>query len=560
MLSFGKYEIVEQIGQGGYGKVFKGWDPVLKRHVAIKTCAWDDPDLRRRFVREAELAAGLRHPHIVTVHDFGDEGGEPYLVQEFLDGEDLDDLVEGGEPLDVATKLSYLRQIGSGLGYAHERGVVHRDVKPSNIRVGRGGHISIMDFGIAKLVGSESRLTKTGIPIGTIRYMSPEQVEGGDVDGRSDVFSFGILAYELLSGSPPFDGDTIGNIFYKIVHVEPPHLGAVWPESPAGLEGLVHRCLEKDPAARYQTFAEVLDELDAVARRVGPAQRSRGRRGAAGGGRARAMRPYIGLVAAAAAVAVFGILNLARSSRSSPVDFGQPDSGSAPSAAVTDTGGAADAPAGTDPGVTTVSEEGGEAELASERANRPLSEGDEAGAGAISGGSAVRSGAGAGATATPADPEADAPARPLSGVLVLVYGDDPALARAAEDIILSGLSESGHEVSDAAGAQMRGAVGGGDFGSLGREAGAALVVSAELTSDAVPSVGGMYSGSALLSVRAYDVAAGRLILSESFGVGAGGIPGKLAGTPDAARSEAVSQAGHQAAARLRRDLPRGGAP
>ncbi len=586
MTTFGKYEVVEQIGQGGFGKVYKGWDPVLKRHVAIKTCTFDDAALRRRFVREAEVAGGLRHPNIVTVHDFGEENGEPYLVQEFLEGEDLDQLIERGGPRDPGTKFSYLRQIAAGLGYAHEHGVVHRDVKPSNIRVGPEGHVSIMDFGIAKLLGSESRLTQltqTGMPIGTVGYMSPEQVEGGDVDRRSDIFSFGVLVYELFAGRLPFDGNTVPSVFYQIVHLVPPRLDEILPGTPPGLSELIDRCLAKAPDARYQSFPELLEELDAVARRA-EAKRGRGRRRARGAAaanrpsRRNSMRAYLGLIVAAAAVAVFGILNLVRSSRSSPIEFDEPDTSALPqtASALPQTANAEDEAGDADgSGPTQLSDASRPPTTVGQP---PRTEEDASVSGADpsrpeagpSGSGASPSGSGASPSKpevnTPAsgavaagDSPADPPARALHGVLVLVFGDDPALSSETEDVILSTLSDAGFEVSDETGGHMRGAVAGTDLGSLGREAGVAILVSGELRTDAVASVGGMYTGSALLSVRAYDVSAGRLILSETFRVGAGNVPGKLGGTPDAARSEAVSQVGHQAAARLRRDLPRGGA-
>src|ERR1041385_5169326 len=175
MTTFGKYQVLESIGEGGFGRVFRGYDPVLKRKVAIKTCSLHEATMRERFAREAEIAANLRHPNIVTVYDFGEQDGEPYIVQEYLDGEDLDRKLKRDEPIGVRTAVGWLRQIGEGLQFAHARGVVHRDVKPGNLRVLPDGQIRIMDFGIAKLLQSERQLTQSGCSLGTVGYLAPEQ-------------------------------------------------------------------------------------------------------------------------------------------------------------------------------------------------------------------------------------------------------------------------------------------------------------------------------------------------------------------------------------------------
>lgn len=574
-----RYELIEGIGEGGFGVVYKGWDPVLKRHVAIKTCTWDDPDFRQRFVQEAEIAARLQHPNIVTVHDFGEHEGEPYLVQEFLEGEDLDDLIERGEAGDLRTRLSYLRQVAAGLGHAHAHGIVHRDVKPSNVRVGADGSVHIMDFGIAKLLGAERGLTQTGVSVGTAGYMSPEQLEGLEVDARADIFSFGVLAYELVGGERPFRGDTVSSLFYQIVHQEPAPLRELAPDCPPELARLIHRCLEKDPTARYADFAAVIADLDAAARASeGPGTVGSGARAAemgnvgptrvvrAGAGespmeepsRRSVRRAYIGLGLAAAAVAVFGILNLSRSSLSDPIDpaergfdleeqaFAEAETLGAPPRRGTE---------GLDPDEAEAVGPGDEPTRERGVGGEDAAGGEEAMAGAEDPGGVE----GEGERPDPPPPEAAIDASSLSGVLVLVYGEVPAEYRTVENVILSRLAEAGYEVLDEAGAEIRTRVvgSGSELERLGRAAGAAVVVVGELRSDAVASVGGMFTGSASLALRAYAVDGGRLILSESFRVGTGGVPGELGATPESARSEAASRVGHRAVAALRRALARG---
>jgi len=261
---FGKYEVVELIGRGGFGQVFKGLDPDLKRPVAIKTCSLEQEGMRERFFKEAEIAARLQHPNITTVYDFGKVDGEPYMVQEYLPGEDLDQMIKRRDPITLGDKLRILLQIADGLRYAHSRGVVHRDVKPANIRVLGDGQVRIMDFGIAKLMEETQRLTQTGMTIGTAGFLSPEQLLGLEVDGRSDIFSFGVLAYELVTYVTPFKADSISALFYAIAYVDPLPVGEVWAECPPALAACLARCLEKDRDTRYQDFSEVMEELRTV--------------------------------------------------------------------------------------------------------------------------------------------------------------------------------------------------------------------------------------------------------------------------------------------------------
>jgi predicted Ser/Thr protein kinase len=260
----GKYEILDKIGEGGFGVVYKGRDPFIKRLVAVKTCSSENQQIQQRFFREAEIAGNLHHANVVTIHDFGIEGETPYLVQEFLTGEDLDVVIKAAfDSLTLPTKVRYLRGIAEGLRYAHSQGVIHRDIKPSNIRVLENGRVKVMDFGIAKLKDQESQLTQTGMALGTVAYMSPEQLRGEKIDHRVDIFSYGVLAYELLAGHRPFRAETVSTLFYQLLHEPPPPFDL--PYLPTELIAVVDRCLSKSVEERYQSFDEVIAALDQVA-------------------------------------------------------------------------------------------------------------------------------------------------------------------------------------------------------------------------------------------------------------------------------------------------------
>ncbi len=267
MQTLDKYQVLEKIGVGGFGVVYKAYDPFIKRAVAIKTCTSEDTETRERFMREAEIAGNLHHRNIVTVYDFGFQDGVPYLVQEYLSGEDLDRKIKRREFLSLPEKLLYLVQIVRGLQYAHSRGVVHRDIKPANIRILEDDTAKIMDFGIAKLAQHEQALTQAGITLGTAAYLAPEQIRGGAFDARTDLFSFGILAYELFALERPFQGAEISAVFYKILNEPAPALRDKSPDCPEELERIVQRCLEKEPAQRYPGCAELLADIEALAHR-----------------------------------------------------------------------------------------------------------------------------------------------------------------------------------------------------------------------------------------------------------------------------------------------------
>ena len=261
----GKYEILEKVGVGGFGTVYKGRDPFIKRTVAIKTCQSDEDELRKRFFREAEYAGNLHHRNITTIYDFGlTEEGLPFIVQEFLTGEDLDRKIKRRDDLPLAFKVRVLADICDGLHYAHASGIVHRDVKPSNIRILEDGTVKIMDFGIAKSMVSESTLTQTGITLGTASYLAPEQIRGEPVDARTDIFSLGVLAFELLGYARPFTGDHISTVLYKIMNEPPPSLAELDPGLPLELVRIVGRSLEKDRSARFASCAEMAESLRRV--------------------------------------------------------------------------------------------------------------------------------------------------------------------------------------------------------------------------------------------------------------------------------------------------------
>ena len=262
MERIGKYEVLEKIGSGGFAIVYKGFDPFLKRAVAIKVCYSRDEETRQRFFREAEIAGNLVHRNITTIFDFGLHDQMPYLVEEYLPGEDLAHMVRRKEPHHLEQKLDFLMQITSGLEFAHQQGVIHRDIKPSNIRVVEGTVLKIMDFGTAKLANVESHLTQTGMTLGTVAYLSPERLLGKPSGTNSDIFSLGVLAFELFSFRRPFSGRNIPHLIDQVLNAAPVSLADVWDECPPRLDDLVHRCLAKDPSERYSDCNEILRDLD----------------------------------------------------------------------------------------------------------------------------------------------------------------------------------------------------------------------------------------------------------------------------------------------------------
>jgi serine/threonine-protein kinase len=247
----GRYRILGLVGQGAMGRVYRGHDDSLERDVAVKVMSLGpvDADTRARFEREAKAAARLQHPNIVTIYELGEHEGSPFMALELLEGIDLQRAIEGGLRPDPKVTLPIVLQVLAGLGHAHEAGIVHRDVKPSNVFLARGRPAKIMDFGVARLAGGA---TTAGLVVGTPNYMSPEQVSAGEVDGRSDLFSAGLILYELVTGEKAYRGDTVVSLLYKIVH-EQPDLGLI-PKGPQWekLNRVLARSLAKDPDGRYR--------------------------------------------------------------------------------------------------------------------------------------------------------------------------------------------------------------------------------------------------------------------------------------------------------------------
>lgn len=273
----GRYLVQSRLGRGGMATVYRAHDPTIGRDVAIKflhASLAEDEDCKTRFLREARAAGGLSHPNIVVVHDVGEIEGRPYMAMELIDGKPLDEVVERTEVLPLRDAVVMGVQLARALGYAHERGIVHRDIKPGNIMVLKDRKsVKVTDFGIAHIDEGAQQRTQVGALLGTPQYMSPEQARGDKVDGRSDLFSAGIVLYQMVTGSRPFRGDNPVATITKIVNDPHPPVTQGRPEAPASLRRVIDRCLAKNPAQRYQSGNElaeallkVLAELDEAAR------------------------------------------------------------------------------------------------------------------------------------------------------------------------------------------------------------------------------------------------------------------------------------------------------
>ncbi len=261
-----KYELVEPIGRGGMGAIFKAYDPVLDRLVALKMISSDTAvpgDLRARFLREAQACALLSHPNIVTVYAMGEDKGQPFIVMELLEGEDLKGIIARRAGLALEDKLAIMAQVCAGLAYAHRMGIVHRDIKPSNIFLTHSGWAKILDFGIAQMAGAESVLTRAGSVMGSLRYASPEQLRGR-VDHRSDMFSVGSVFYELLSTRPAFSGDDPMQFLDRLCTEDPPALDQLDPRIPPALAAVIARAMRKEPAERFPDLDRMRLELETV--------------------------------------------------------------------------------------------------------------------------------------------------------------------------------------------------------------------------------------------------------------------------------------------------------
>ncbi|HWZ41927.1 MAG TPA: serine/threonine-protein kinase [Candidatus Saccharimonadales bacterium] len=260
----GRYEVIGELGRGAMGVVYKAQDPNIGRVVALKTMrldthGLDTEDMLRRFRNEARAAGLLNHPNIVTIYDAGEQDGIFYIAMEFIEGTTLHSILTEQRVLPPEEVIKIARQIGKGLDYAHASGIIHRDIKPANIMITATGIAKIMDFGIAKAGGG---MTNTGQVLGTPNYMSPEQVKGKPLDGRSDLFSLGVILYEMLTGEKPFIGQNVTTVIYKIVHENPIAPRDLDVTIHPGLSTVVAKALAKDPAYRYQSGAALLQDLE----------------------------------------------------------------------------------------------------------------------------------------------------------------------------------------------------------------------------------------------------------------------------------------------------------
>ncbi|MGH9390538.1 MAG: serine/threonine-protein kinase, partial [Vicinamibacteria bacterium] len=279
----GPYEVLAALGAGGMGEVYRARDTRLRREVAVKVLPESfslDPERLRRFEQEALAASTLNHPNILTIHDFGSEAGSPYVVSELLEGQTLREALRAGA-FPEGKAIEYGVQIANGMAAAHEKGIVHRDLKPENIFVTRDGLVKILDFGLAKLTHPERRVgppteaptftaaTEPGVVMGTVGYMSPEQVRGLPVDHRSDIFSFGAVLYEMLSGRRAFQRDTAAETMTAVLREEPPELSATPLQISPALDRIVRHCLEKSPGQRFRSTDDIVFSLQSLSETSG---------------------------------------------------------------------------------------------------------------------------------------------------------------------------------------------------------------------------------------------------------------------------------------------------
>ena len=261
MNTIGRYQLVEKLGQGGMGVVYRGFDPLLQRVVAVKLIGTIEAnaEVKERFFREARAAGQLSHKNIITIYDLGEHESQPFLAMEFLEGQDLQQRIAAVPPMSLARKLELAIEICEAIEYAHRHGVVHRDIKPANIFITTGGTAKILDFGLARLITSE--LTNSNMMMGTLNYMAPEQVRGERADHRSDIFSTGVVLYELFGGKRAFEGDSFGATLYKILQEVPEPLHRIDGNLPAEVIAIVERALEKGREERYQHMSDMLRDL-----------------------------------------------------------------------------------------------------------------------------------------------------------------------------------------------------------------------------------------------------------------------------------------------------------
>jgi serine/threonine protein kinase len=264
----GRYQVIERIGRGAMGVVYRAHDAAMGRDVALKVLMADledDPDIRTRFHREAEAAARLSHPNIITIFDVGEDGDRFFIVMELLRGATLKDFLKQSDGAQIERKLDLMIQLCAGLGAAHNASIYHRDVKPGNIFVRADGILKILDFGVARLASSS--MTASGFIVGTPDYMSPEQARGADIDARSDIFSLGGVFYFMLTGRKPFPANDLPTLFHQIQSEDPPPLLGVGVEAPAELATVIMKALSKKREERYQSCQDLLADLDIVRQR-----------------------------------------------------------------------------------------------------------------------------------------------------------------------------------------------------------------------------------------------------------------------------------------------------
>ncbi len=266
-MQVGRYEIIEIIGSGGNGRVARAYDSMIGRPVAIKLFPKElaTGEARQRFVQEARVVGQLSHPSIITLHDMGvDEATQtPYLVMEFLEGQPLDRILDKGS-IPFSRASAWTAEVACALGAAHRKGVIHGDVKPANVLITEDGRVKLMDFGMARLASRDSAATPL---VGTPAYWCPEQIMGKPQDARSDIFSLGVVLYEMVTGKRPFDADSLQGICGRVLSSTPLPPSHANPSLPAGFDGVVARCLAKDPSARYTTTEALAEELYPLARR-----------------------------------------------------------------------------------------------------------------------------------------------------------------------------------------------------------------------------------------------------------------------------------------------------
>ncbi len=261
----GKYELHTLIGEGAMGIVWKAYDTVLRRYVALKLLSSHfrkTKEMQERFLREARAAGAIQHPNIVTVYDLGEADGQLFIAMELVEGRDLSDIITLREPMALERKLDLVIELLDGLHFAHQRGVIHRDVKPSNVRVVPDGRVKIMDFGIARLQSADA--SGSGAIVGTPTYMAPEQITNGAITAATDVFAVGCMLYELLSFHKPFEGESVHGVLYQVLTTEPKPLRTVAPSIPAALERVVGKAMNKVPDERYETAAQMQSTLIAI--------------------------------------------------------------------------------------------------------------------------------------------------------------------------------------------------------------------------------------------------------------------------------------------------------